>query len=136
MQTTPTNHEDVLEACAHAAHETCRAYFRALGEDDPPWGNVSPIERAKKRAIAQHVLNGDDGAALHRRWVDKMRAAGWTYGPDDDQAKTHSFLQPYDDLDPRVRRRDVLYVTVIRGMAAAFDSSAQDEAASAERATS
>lgn len=43
----------------------------------------------------------------HKRWMEERQRAGWTYGPErDDARKIHDALKPYDELDPATQDKD------------------------------
>jgi|WetSurMetagenome_2_1015567.scaffolds.fasta_scaffold569129_2 hypothetical protein len=49
---------------------------------------------------------------VHETWARQRIAAGWTYGPQrDDAAKRHPDLVPYDDLDEAERHYDRVVAT-------------------------
>jgi hypothetical protein len=56
----------------------------------------------------------------HERWMEERRRAGWTFGPErDDAHKIHDALKPYDELDPPTRDKDRDAVAGIPGTLAA-----------------
>ena len=57
----------------------------------------------------------------HEAWREDKRRDGWVYGVvKDPAAKTHPCMVPYADLPESQRRKDALYLAVVRAMAAAL----------------
>lgn len=107
-----------LEACAHAAHETNRAYCRSIGDDSQlPWDTA---EEWQKRAARDGVLRLVENPQLtpeqaHDAWSTLKRTDGWVYGTiKDPVAKTHPCLVAYKDLPPEQQIKDQLFTTVVK----------------------
>lgn len=50
---------------------------------------------------------------LHDDWVRTYQVMGWKYGPIRDvTAKTHPDMVPYDELEPRERDKDAVFVAL------------------------
>lgn len=50
---------------------------------------------------------------LHDDWVRAYEAMGWSYGPIRDRvARTHPDMVPFDELDPRERDKDAVFVVL------------------------
>jgi hypothetical protein len=50
---------------------------------------------------------------LHDDWVRAYEAMGWRYGPErDPEARTHPDMVPYDELEPRERDKDAVFVAL------------------------
>jgi hypothetical protein len=50
---------------------------------------------------------------LHDDWVRAYEEMGWTYGKvRDPAAKTHPDMVPFDELDPRERDKDAVFVAL------------------------
>lgn len=50
---------------------------------------------------------------MHNDWWRAYEAMGWTYGPvRDTEAKTHPDMVPFDDLDPRERDKDAVFIAL------------------------
>lgn len=100
--------QEIIKACARAAHEANLAYCKAIGDDSAMRG-------------VEVALSGATPEQQHDAWCADKRAAGWVYGPiKDPAAKTHPCLLPYAELPDAQRRKDGLYLTVVRGMARAL----------------
>jgi hypothetical protein len=114
----------IITACAIAAHEVNRAYCRSIGDDSqvswddaPQWQKDSAIE-----GVAG-VLDGNTPEQSHEGWLKHKTENGWVYGPTKDpEAKTHPCMLPYAELPPEQKRKDTLFVTVVRAMAGATEN--------------
>lgn len=52
---------------------------------------------------------------LHERWRAETVAHGWGYGPvKDTKAKQHPCCVPYAELSAEQRRRDLLFMAIVR----------------------
>jgi len=50
---------------------------------------------------------------LHDNWVKAYEEMGWKYGPErDNDARTHPDMVPYDELEPRERDKDAVFVAL------------------------
>lgn len=111
--------ERVAEACAHAAHETNRAYCRAIGDDSQlPWDQAEQWQRDSAIAGVRHAIAGKSPEQLHAAWCEHRIADGWVYGPvKDPAAKQHPCLVPYHELPELQRAKDNLFRQSVRAMA-------------------
>jgi len=105
---------------AEICHEANRAYCRQLGDDSqvvwldaPEWQRKSAINGVKF-----HLKNPNAScSASHENWLKEKMAEGWTYGKVKDTAKkTHPCVRPYDKLPQDQRRKDALFISVIRAL--------------------
>lgn len=118
------NTDAFVEKVAAIAHETNRAYCRALGDnsqmpwdDSPPWQQKSAITGV--RFTIQHPEAPP--SATHESWFAEKRADGWQYGPVKCQIlKTHPCFVPYDELPPEQRAKDYIFQAVVRSVVAQF----------------
>ena len=55
-----------------------------------------------------------DFKEAHNSWVEAYEKMGWTLGPYDPYKKTHPDLVPYDDLDPREKIKDEVFVKLVQ----------------------
>lgn len=54
-----------------------------------------------------------DAEELHNDWWRKYEEMGWVYGPvRDPVAKTHPDMVPFDELDPRERDKDAVFIAL------------------------
>lgn len=111
-----------IEAAAQAAHEVNRAYCAALGDfSQPSWEAAPDWQKESARKGVAGALAGNTPEQSHEGWLKEKFATGWTYGPMKDPAKKeHPCMVPYADLPPEQKAKDTLYLTVVRGVAAAL----------------
>lgn len=111
-----------IEACAAVAHEANRAYCIAIGDNSQmPWEQAPENIRASAIDGVAKALAGATPEQSHEGWCAFKVADGWVFGPVKDlAAKTHPCLVPYAELPPEQRRKDGLYIAVVRAMAEAL----------------
>lgn len=116
--------DGILEACAHACHEANRIYAFTIGDGyaQPAWSDVTEEIRDSARQGVRGVLfDGNGPRESHASWTEHKVKNGWSYGPlRDDVKKFHPCLLPYDDLPESQRRKDDLFISTARSMAAAL----------------
>lgn len=117
-------HETTLARCAEVAHEANRIYCEATGDrSQVPWAQAPAWQRESAINGVRVALRGASPAQQHAAWSADKVAAGWVYGATKDaDAKTHPCLVPYAELPEQQRRKDGLYIAVVRGMACALDA--------------
>jgi len=108
--------DQVVEACARAAHEANRAYCIAIGDaSHVPWDEAPEWQRSSCRVGARGALEGATPEQSHESWLATKQADGWCFGEvKDPEAKTHPCFVPYADLPPSQRAKDAIFVTVVR----------------------
>ena len=113
-----------IEACARAAHEANRAYCLALGDESQvSWDSAPAWVRESSMVGVRVALAGATPEQTHDAWCGHKSADGWVYGTvKDAEAKTHPCLVPYADLPEAQKRKDAIYLAVVRAMAAALES--------------
>lgn len=113
---------DYIEACARAAHEANRAYCMAIGDNSQvPWEDAAEWQKESARIGVTGVIRGNSPEQSHESWMAEKRAAGWVYGETKDvQRKTHPCMVTYDRLPEEQRRKDHVFVSVVRAMASAL----------------
>jgi len=112
-----------IAACAHAAHESNRAWSRSLGDHThKAWDDLDSDQQHQAKASVIGIAENDENAeASHKRWVDYMRVSGWTLGPEKNtKTKTHPCLVPWNELPLEQRFKDEMWVTIVKLMASAF----------------
>lgn len=103
---------------AKVAHEANRAYCETLGDySQKPWDQAESWQRESAVQGVLHALQGGDAQSQHEVWMgDKIRD-GWVYGPvKDPEKKTHPCLVPYSQLPESQRRKDHLFLAVVRAL--------------------
>ena len=103
---------------AQLAHEANRAYRGLIGEDPGPDWLTAP-DWQKESAIAGVLAVQNKPSigpeASHRRWMERKQGEGWVHGPVKDETKrTHPCICPWDELPVEQRRKDVLFLAVVR----------------------
>lgn len=117
-----------LEACARAAHEANRAYCLAIGDTSQmEWERAPEWQRASAIAGVNGVLAGNGPEQSHESWLADKRAAGWKFGKvKDPDKREHPCFVPYADLPEEQKRKDHVFVAVVRAMADALGLAAAD----------
>lgn len=109
-----------VEAIARVCHEANRAYCATLGdhsqptwEDAPDWQRESAINGVQFH-LDNPLANPIDS---HDNWMREKVEDGWIWGPEKDpDAKVHPCLVPYHELPVEQRRKDSLFIGVIRAL--------------------
>ncbi len=115
--------DNVIEACARAAHEVNRAYCLALGDtSQPAWEAAPEWQRSSAVNGVSGVLNEGNGPEQsHESWLAEKRAAGWKFGPvKDPEKKEHPCFVPYAELPASQRKKDDLFVSTVYAVAEAL----------------
>ncbi len=113
---------DVHELCARAAHEVNRAYCIAIGDDTQlPWELAPDWQKDSARKGVAGALAGFTPAESHAGWLAEKMAAGWKYGAVKDvEKKEHPCFVVYSKLPLDQRRKDAIFVSVVRAVGGAF----------------
>lgn len=117
------NFQEVIEACAKAAHETNRAFAALQGDQQPSWEDSTEEIRESSRKGVQKVLANPTITAedLHAEWMSEKAKSGWKHGQvKDEKAKTHPSMVPFDQLPGPEKFKDELFRTVVREGALAY----------------
>jgi hypothetical protein len=122
-----TDHGMIIEACARAAHEANRAYCLAIGDDSQlPWVSAPDWQKTSARNGVHGVLAGNGPRESHESWLQEKEGAGWKYGPEKDpEKKEHPCFCAYDKLPEEQRRKDDVFVGVVRLVAVALGAKAE-----------
>ncbi len=112
-----------VEACARAAHEVNRVYCLALGDaSHAPWEASPGWVRTSAMQGVEGALAGATPEESHQNWRAHKAAEGWVYGPEKDPTrKTHPCMVDYADLPEDQRKKDELYLAVVRAVAAVLN---------------
>lgn len=116
--------ENVIEACARAAHEANRAYCLAIGDASQPSWDVAPEwQRSSARNGVAGALAGATPKDSHEGWLAEKCANGWKYGAAKNaERKEHPCMVPYGELPPEQRAKDALFIAVVQAVARALGS--------------
>lgn len=107
-------------AIAKVCHEANRAYCAGLGDNSQPaWEEAPEWQRNSAINGVNHALTSP--AAMpsdsHESWLAEKRAAGWRYGPvKDPEKKEHPCFVPYEQLPDEQKRKDALFLAVVRAL--------------------
>lgn len=114
--------EQMIEACARAAHEMNKIYCEALGDTSQAhWEEAPPWQRSSAILGVQGALKGNTPEESHDSWLAVKKADGWVYGEEKDvNRKTHPCMLPYDQLPPEQQHKDKLFLQTVRAMDAAL----------------
>lgn len=105
-----------IEQIAQIAHEANTALCKVLG--DPPlphWDELTEEYRQSSIKGVQHALEGATPEQLHESWLEERKSQGWVYGTVlDRERKVHPNLIAYHHLPESQRRKDDLFLAVVR----------------------
>lgn len=113
----------VVELCAQVAHEANRAYCQMLGDaSQPHWPEAPEWQQESARVGVRLALEGESNPEkTHQAWLEHKLACGWKYGPvKDPEKKEHPCMVPYADLPKEQRKKDALFLEVVRAVGAVF----------------
>jgi hypothetical protein len=109
-----------VKAIARVVHEANRAYCITIGDDSQlPWDEAPEWQRSASIEGVEFLVANPLAHPIdaHARWMQGKLEEGWTYGPDKDpEAKLHPCLVPYALLPELQRRKDYLFVSVVRAL--------------------
>jgi len=114
--------EQVIEACTRAAHETNRAYCIALGDNSQPsWSDAPEWQKQSARNGVVGALAGATPEQSHESWLREKREQGWTFGlTKSPETEQHPCMVAYQHLPEPQRRKNALYLAVVRAVAGAL----------------
>lgn len=109
-----------LAAIAQTVHEAVRAWSAAHGQKAiPAWSEAPDWMQKSSRESVQFVIDHPDAGpgGQHAQWMAQRRAAGWTYGPDrDDARKQNPMLVPFEDLPKFEQQKDALVCAIVNAL--------------------
>jgi RyR domain len=114
--------DELVEACARAAHEVNRAYCLAIGDGSQlSWDSAPDWQRISARNGVSGALAGSTPEQSHESWLAEKAKDGWKYGPIKNATKKeHPCFVPYAELPPAQRAKDELFVNTVRTVAKAL----------------
>lgn len=102
-------HDANREYCALSGDHTQVMWYSA-----PYWQRDSAIDGVK-HALKYPEAGPEDS---HQNWWAGKIADGWVYGEvKDPVAKTHPCMVPYDQLPEFQRKKDALFLAIVRALA-------------------
>lgn len=111
---------DLISKTAKLCHEINRIYCQSIGDQSQPtWEDAPEWQRQSARnGVMFHMTNPGAGpAASHQNWLKEKLEAGWVYGfVKDAEAKKHPCCVAYEFLPKEQRRKDDLFIAVVKGM--------------------
>lgn len=110
-----TIEQNVLEACARAAHEMNRAYCIAIGDtSQPTWEAAPDWQRTSAINGVRGAIDGNTPEQSHMSWLAEKLRTGWKYGPvKDPEKKLHPCCVPYAELPPQQQKKDDLFTHTV-----------------------
>ncbi len=108
--------ETIAAVCHEANKEWCEQHgdmSQPEWEDAPDWQRESAIKEVK------YHLNHPDSKPedSHNSWLEEKRENGWKYGKvKDPDKKEHPCFVPYDKLSFTDRKKDSLFMGVVRAL--------------------
>lgn len=115
-------HDITAEDIARVVHAANRELQIVQGDPmpSPPWDEAPEYQAREAVSGVQEAIRNPKitPAQSHEMWLDRMRAAGWTYGqPKDPERKTHPTLLPYRELPAEQKLKDRLFIAIVRALA-------------------
>lgn len=113
----PLTDEEIARVC----HDANRIYCVIHGDiSQAPWPTAAPWQKDSAIAGVKAVRANPEqtSAQNHEAWLEDKLAHGWKYGPvKDAEKKEHPCMVAYDQLPPSQRRKDALFVAIVRALA-------------------
>ena len=109
---------DLLERRAIFVYEGARLQAAAVGAPivPEPWPYRDEAFKSQFLNVIDMMTGPDRKSSpeeLHDDWVKAYEEMGWVYGEVRDvEAKTHPDMLPFDQLDPRERDKDAVFVAL------------------------
>lgn len=108
-------------AIAQMCHEANRAWCAHWGSDiQPSWGDAPKWQRDSALDGVKHVVKRfKEGhrvtpRELHENWMSFKLSSGWKYAAQKNaQKKEHNCLRPYDELNPKEKLKDKLFLAIV-----------------------
>lgn len=111
---------DVKLARARFVYEAARLHAKELRCPVVPKSWDEREEEFKEQFISliDDLCNGrrefQDPKEAHDSWWEKYKEMGWKYGETyDPENKTHPDMVPYEDLDPREKVKDEVFLRLV-----------------------
>jgi hypothetical protein len=109
---------DLNERRAEFVYQSAR--LQAIAVDAPVvpeiWYDRDEAFRSQFREVIEMMCGPDRKSSpeeLHDDWVKAYETMGWVYGPArDTEKKTHPDMVPFDQLEPRERDKDAVFIAL------------------------
>lgn len=114
--------EHLVIAIAVACHQQNKAWCEAHGDfSQKDWTEMPVNIQASAVDGVRNALSGAGPEASHANWLKFKEADGWVYGAVKDlEKKTHPCMVPYSDLPEVQKRKDHLFIAMVRELAQAL----------------
>lgn len=107
-----------VEAIARICHEANRALCAAYGDtSQTSWEEAPDWQKQSAVAGVANIFKQPTTSAekSHENWMLQKYAEGWKWGPvKDPDKKEHPAMVPYAHLPEEIRRKDRLFVAIVR----------------------
>ena len=113
--------KEMIENIAMVCHEANKVWCHMNGDHSQPhWGQALSWQIESAINGVQHALKYPDATPedSHYNWWAGKLVDGWVYGDVKDAvAKTHPCMVPYDQLPEFQRKKDALFLAIVRALA-------------------
>lgn len=112
--------DQIVEACARAAHEVNRVFCAALGDTSQTfWGEAEGWQKDAARKGTIRVLEGNTSVGdTHQEWMNDKLRDGWKFGPlKNPSKKEHPMLIPFNQLPLSEQAKDLLFIATVQSVA-------------------
>lgn len=109
------------EEIARVCHEANRAVTFIIKDVpmQPPWDEEDTLVKATTINGVEFLLKNPDAppGASHNQWMERKLADGWTWGAVKNmEAREHPALVHFDELPEDVKRKDVLFCSIVKAL--------------------
>lgn len=108
------------DSIAKVCHEANKAYCESIGDfTQKPWDDAPAWQRESALSgVTFHAENPLSSArGSHENWLREKTVAGWKWGPvKNEETKEHPCFIPYDDLPIEQRKKDALFVAIVKAL--------------------
>lgn len=108
----------LVQEIAEVCHEANRAYCKSINDNSQSiWGMAPNWQRLSAIKGVEFIMANPDApaSASHDSWLAQKTADGWVYGAvKDADKKTHPCCVPYEQLIEEQKRKDYIFVAVVR----------------------
>lgn len=114
----PGQLKDDIVKIAMVCHEANKAYCESHGDySQLEWSKAESWQRESAIQGVQFLLDNPDKTPedSHKNWMEQKLKDGWTYGIVKDTInKTHPCLVSYDKLPDHQKKKDHLFLSIVR----------------------